>query len=524
MPDFFLQDPSGYNADFDEEYEAEDEYDTETGNVQNDWYQNTASETFEDHRACMKITSTADGEGVYHELTVESGAKYVLEFDYYIPTVGNEIDWQVYDQTNGADIDSGTLTYTGRWHGHYITMTVPATCTTARLFFRSGSAGTVSFYLDSVRFQGNLIAIDPEIGGGFDYPDQRNSRRLANGDLLTDRSGRTYSHSLSFPVLTADQYDLLMKAVRSDKVSYIDDADLPQMVEYFTHYEQNSYAYSGVTNPSGSHVAYYDSDVDLPSASSDFEATEFSTADYQAVDGYGGGTVDTALSGAGDINKYIYHKLEIDISGDYSAIDDIRSFWIWYAGEGEDLSDNALNGLVMYAWNGTVWMRLQEAYGDGEHKLIYSVEDAAQAQDFVDISNNVVRILIRTLGLKGSTGSLTLKSNYIRMQINKGYESYIPLSHKAQLDAGGDVVEVRDVNQDSVKTLGTHYKIGDGLDKLNAVSVNVGHTYKVTYTPQMAVQVGAVSEQRHPGGAAGSKPRALSLSVTGVIPLTEVSD
>ena len=522
MPRFFLQDPSGYFTNFDSDYEVTTDYVEETGNVSADFFEST-SEAFADHPTTMKVTSTTDGEGVYHDITVEGGIEYRFEFDYYMPTAAKEIDFIVYDQTNGAPISTGTLTYTQQWFGHYESVDTPATCTTVRLFFRPGE-NSMDYYLDRVRFQGNLIEFDAERGYSRPFPDQRNVHNKINGSVTVDRTGRRFAATMHFEPLSAARYDKIMKAVRSSSASFWDDGDLPQMVNIQTLYPNTDYDYIGVTNPSAGSAAYYDSSASLPAASGDFEATEFSTANYQVVDGYGAPTVDTTLSVAADIKKYIYHKYVIDVSGEYSAITDIRGIWIRYWGEGEDLSDNGLDGLIMYAWNGSTWMRLQKGVGPGEQLLFYSVTEPAQAQDFVDIASGEVQVLIRTLGQKGSTGNLTLKSNYIQVKVNKDVRNDIILTHKAQLDGGADVVSVENLTTGSGLTLGTHYKIGDGLNKITALSPGAGQRVKVTYIPQLEVNLGTVNDDWLPTGTPTTPPRRLSLTLAGTKVLTELSE
>ena len=103
---------------------------------------------------------------------------------------------------------------------------------------------------------------------------------------------------------------------------YFDDGDVPPLVESEAVYETAQYDYNNIVNPSSTHKACFDSSSSLPSSKSDFETTEFTTPDYQAIDSNDANYKETANPGA---DEYLYHKFLLLSSIDSS---DVRRFRI----------------------------------------------------------------------------------------------------------------------------------------------------------------------------------------------------
>ena len=299
MPNFFLMDPNGYYTEFDAAYEVT-QWTEEDGTVTAAY--STDSTINPTHPLCMSVTSTTDGKGVYIDVTAEAGVKYAVEWDYRI-MVAQEIDYVIYDQSNGAPISSGTLLpVSNNWYGFYKEVTAPTGCTTIRLYLRAGTATSDVFYIDNVGCRGNLIEFDPEIrASDQSFPFRSTSHAMQDGSEATDITLSRVSWILDFPVLTAARFDKLSRMARSNRVTYFDDGDLPLCVIQGEIYDTFTGTFSGITNPSGTHVAHYDTDSALPSADTDFETTEFSTVNYQAVDEDDSNSVDTSLTVAADI-------------------------------------------------------------------------------------------------------------------------------------------------------------------------------------------------------------------------------
>ena len=520
MPvNFYLLNNAGYFTEFDDAFNVA-AWTAEDGTVTISHNLDTLNQPT--HPKAMKILSTSDGKGGYIDvIDLTPDEIHVVEFDYNIDAT-QEIDWQVYDQTNGAEIDSGTLDAVANWLGFYREVTTPAGCVTIRLFLRAGTATSVAFYIDNIGCRGNVIKENPDSEGyNRSLIRQSNIHTKERGVITEDSTLSRMRFPLQWTLLTNTQFASAIKFARSRRQSYFDDGNLPQFVINQEIYTETEYVYSGITNPSGTHVAYIDTDVDLPNAEADFETTEFSTANYAAVDGNDSNSVDTSITTASNVKKYVYHKFIIDISGEYSVIDGIQRFKLKYVGECDDLSGNNVNGVVVYVWNGSNWMRIGESTSKDKTTIDYITDEPVQAQDFIDIGDQTVAVLVRSRGHKGSDGNLTLKSYFISVSINEDIGSGITLPSEARLSAS-DVVSVENITDDATLTLGTHYEIGDGLNNLKAMSETAGDVIRVTYNPRLKVtQAESMSDQWFNTSTPTTPPRAVTLSLQSVDVLTE---
>ncbi|KKN28531.1 hypothetical protein LCGC14_0853280 [marine sediment metagenome] len=517
---FYLLDNAGFFTEFDDAFNVT-AWTAEDGTVTHTHNQDTVNQPT--HPKCMKVVSTTDGKGVYQDVaSLTPDEVHVVEFDYKIDAT-QEIDWRIWDQTNGANIANGTLDVTANWLGFYREVTTPANCTTIRLFLRAGTATSVAFYIDNIGCRGNVIKEDAESEGyERSLTRQSNTHTTERGVIVEDSSLSRMMFPLTWPFLDNTQFASLIKFARTRNQSYFNDGNMPRLIIKQQVFTETQYTYSGITNPSGTHVAYIDTDVDLPNVEGDFQTTEFSTANYVAVDGNDSNSVDTSITTTSNVKKYIYHHFVIDISAEYGVIDAIQRFKIKYVGEGDDLSDNDVNGVVVYIWNGSNWMRIGESTSKDKTTIDYSTDEPVQAQDFIDIGDQTVAILVRSRGHKGSGGNLTLKSYYISVWINQDMSSGVKLLSETRLDSGGDVVEVKNITDDNVLILGTDYEIGDGLDNIKAMSEDAGDLIEVTYNPRMKVtQSASLSDQWLGTGTPTTPPRSARLSLQSTDVLTE---
>jgi len=519
MLNFYLLDPSGYFTEFDDAFDVT-AWTAEDGTVTHTHNQDTVNQPT--HPKCMKIVSTTDGKGVYYDIAdLTADEIHVVEFDYKIDAT-QEIDYVIYDQTNGANISTGTLDAAANWLGFYEEVTTPAGCVTIRIYLRAGTATSVAFYIDNIGCRGNVIKEDPESSAyRRTFPHQSTRHVMQDGSIVDDSTPPRVLFPLQWNLLTNTQFDPLVKFARSNNQSYFNDGNLPQFTIKQEVYAETQYTYSGITNPSGGSIAYYDTDVDLPNAEADFQTTEFSTANYQAVDGNDSNSADTAISAAADVKKHAYHKFIIDISGEYAVIDAIQRFKLKYVGECDDASGNDVDGVVVYVWNGSNWMRVGNTSSADKTTVDYTTDEPVQAQDFIDIVDQTVAVLVRSRGHKGSDGNLTLKSYYISAWINQDMGSGIKLPSQARLDSG-DVVSVENLTDDAVLVLGTDYEIGDGLDNLKAMSETAGDLIEVTYNPRMKItQAQSLLDQWHGTGTPTTPPRNVRLGLQSIDVLTE---
>jgi len=517
---FYLLNPAGFFTEFDDAFNVT-AWTEEDGTVTATHNQDTVNQPT--HPKCMKVVSTTDGKGVYQDVTgLTPDEVHVVEFDYKIDAT-QEIDWVIYDQTNGAPIASGTLDAAANWLGFYREVTTPAACVTIRLFLRAGTATSVAFYIDNIGCRGNIIKEDAESTGYRRvFPHQSTRHIMQDGSIVDDSTAPRMTFPLHWRFLANTQFASLIAFARSNNASYYNDGNLPQFVIQQAVYLETQYTYSGITNPSGTHIAYYDTDVDLPNAEGDFQTTEFSTANYGAVDANDSNSVDTPITAAGDVKKYVYHKFIIDISGEYSVIDAIQRFKVKYVGECNDVSGNDVDGVVVYIWNSSNWMRVGNTTSKDKTTVDYVTDEPVQAQDFIDIGDQTVAVLIRSRGHKGSDGNLTLKSYYVSVWINQDMGSGVMLPSQVLLDSGGDVVSVENLTDNTTLTLGTHYEIGDGLNNLKAMSETAGDVIKVTYEPRIQVtQIQSLSDQWIQTGTPTTPPREVTLGLQSIDVLTE---
>ncbi|GAF88029.1 unnamed protein product, partial [marine sediment metagenome] len=126
-------------------------------------------------------------------------------------------------------------------------------------------------------------------------------------------------------------------------------------------------------------------------------------------------------------------------------------------------------------------------------------------------------------GHKGSDGNLTMKSYYLSVWVNQDTGSGVSLSNEFTLDSGGDVVEVKNLTDDNVLTLGTEYEIGDGRDNLKAMSEDAGDLIQVTYKPRISVVVSGSPTDRWWGtGTPTTPPRNVQITLQSLDALTEL--
>lgn len=447
---FFLQNPSQYSSHFDETWEVN--LWTAEGGA-------TITRTLEtgdaDHPYCMKVVSDTDGKGVYYDVeNLDDSTQHVVEFSY-LNDATQEIDYEIYDQDNSASIDSGTLVETV-WSNLYLEFDTPANCNTVRIFLRAGTNTDVAFYIDDIKLQGNAILRDPDRYETAS-PQVQHAHTIQDGSEVVDVTTVMFHATLEWPILEDSQFQRLLEFVKQREACYFDDQNVPDMVDTGYIWDDEDHDFVGITNPSGTHIARYDSDSSLPSAKTDFDsATEFSTANYQAVDADDDNDVETSASTNRD---FVYHQAVFQTA--YATIAEIQSLDVLCKAAGIDESDNGAHGVIMYMWNGTTWIKMDESVTSDKATLSYSTSHPEQAQDYVDVDDGVVRVLLRTRTHKGSSGALKLQSYYIRVQVNKGLSTAIALTNKAIPDATGAIVHAKDITQGLTLAQGIGYRLSD---------------------------------------------------------------
>ena len=112
---------------------------------------------------------------------------------------------------------------------------------------------------------------------------------------------------------------------------------------------------------------------------------------------------------------------------------------------GSDSSPQDLDGGVLYAWNGTNWVELTRSTNNAKTDLTYSTAETEVAKQFVDPSDNYIRLLLRSRNRRNGTDALNLRTYYLECEINEGLNLTIELSHKAIVDGNGNVIWVKNI-------------------------------------------------------------------------------
>ncbi len=427
----------------------------------------TLDTTDSDHPLCMKVVSDTDGKGVYYTTEpVLPETKHAFEFSYK-NAAGMELDYLVWDNTGSATIASGTLTETV-WSYHYEEFDTPAGCVEIVIYLRAGTGAGTAFQIDSLSLFGNCLEEDPEEYLP-NYPKIGTPKPTLNKTLRTDFGLVTVNFALSFIYLSPSGFDRLLDLHKTRKETYMDDQDVPTMVERGTLYTETQYDYTGIENPSATHVAYEDKSASEPAAQGDFESNEIETADYNVLDDDDGNSYQ---DGASTTGHYQYHKFEFDTSGEYSASAQIQSFEVTYKGASNDASASNQDGYTLYAWNVNAgnWVKLGATRVPTKETISRSFMKPEQAQMFVDTANDIISLLVQTNGVKGVGTALTLDSYYIEVTINKAKSNTIALLNRAHLSSGR-VVHVKNLTDKLNLALGPDYRMGDDAESVIADGV-----------------------------------------------------
>jgi hypothetical protein len=459
MPEFFIANPADTDFPFSEDWEIM-QWLEETGAT----ITVTRDDTDSDRPSVMKVVSDTDGKGVYYTIeTVLESTKYAFSLAYKVDA-DQEIDYVIYDNSNSGNIQTGTLVESsGEWSYHYEEVTTPASCTEVIIYLRAGDPadGGDAFYVDDLKFLGNALEEDPD-EYGLPYPKGGNSRQTLDGTLRGDFSLVTIDFSMSFPYLTAAGFDRLLGLHRTRKETYFDDVAVASARKSEQIYTETTYDFTGISNPSATHIAHEDKSASEPSAQADFETTEITTADYNVLDDDDGNSYQ---DGASTTGHFQYHKFEFDISSEYTAAEEIQSFEVTYKGAANDASSANQDGVTLYAWNINAgnWVKLGSTRVATKETISRSLIKPEQAQMFVDTTNGRITLLVQTNGTKGAGTALTLDSYYVEVTVNKSRSTTVTLLNRAQLSSGR-VIHVKNLTQLTELALGPDYRVADDAE------------------------------------------------------------
>jgi len=291
----------------------------------------------------------------------------------------------------------------------------------------------------------NQISTDPD---RFKRTPQRIgfNHKFLNGDNSESLRAVFYEMRASWNQVTETQYEALRALLFKNELLYLDDGDVPPLIETKTVYPTATYNYDGIENPSSTHIAYFASSASIPTEKDDLETTEFLTPHYAKI------YEDDAnynLSQNPLLEYYLRQKFCIQ-SGIASG--DVQRLRIKIACIGDDSSPLNKDGVIMYCWNGTQWIELARTsdYQGGTTKryIKYNTFDATIAQSLVDSDDSYIRILIQSRHRRVLLNNLKLYMHYVEVELNEGLSKIIPLSHTPVLTAG-DVVWVENLTQEA---------------------------------------------------------------------------
>lgn len=424
------------------------------------------------------------GEGAYKDFTVTAGVRYLLNGLYRMDN--GAVTIELYDQTNGASITSTAKTETS-WSAVSLTAEAPAGCNTIRVKFlqKNDTIRSGPYLLDDVSLNGNILLYDPDTYRRI--PERVGSfHQTLGGRRIYDLRAIHYALFLGWNFIESDQYENLREIFYSNELLYFDDGEVPSLVESDTVYDTATFNFVGITNPSSTHKAYSDSSSSLPSAESDFETTEFSTADYEAVDGDDNNYKETTNP---DADKFLYHKLTFVSS---IAQADVQRFRIKIVMSANDSSPQTLDGGVLYAWNQTSWVELTRVTSSAKTDMNYSTVEAEIAKSFVDPVDSYVRLILRSRNRRIGTNDLSLRTYFAECEVNEGLDLTIDLSHKCILDGDDDVIWVKNLTQATTLTLDDDYAIASDRRSITVTGQDSGDIIEVKFDRHFEVMFASI--------------------------------
>jgi len=238
----------------------------------------------------------------------------------------------------------------------------------------------------------SAISTDPDRIGRRLYK-AHSKLQTVGGRQIKNIMGIHYDHELIWKYMTAAQFEALRELYYSGELLYLDDGNVPPLVETGTLYTVETDNYVDITAPSGTHKAYRESSETLSNTKDALETTEYTTAQYVTIKQDNGASVDEQLTGAE--NEFYYHKFSFLSGIDQSGVRSLRiRAAVWCL----DYSTENLPGAVLFGWNGTIWVELgrHSVSATGSDIIEYRTTFPQIAQSFIDPDDNYIRLLLRS--------------------------------------------------------------------------------------------------------------------------------
>ncbi|MEK7399894.1 MAG: hypothetical protein AAB116_23370 [Candidatus Poribacteria bacterium] len=443
-------------------------------------------------------------EGVYQDFAVTPWVKYAFACIYKVEL--DEAKLIFYDQTHGVEISRFDL-FGSSWKSFEASITIPDGCETFRVkFLQSDNSHSGPFYIDNVSFNGNIFLSDP---------DSYNRNPIRIGSFHQTLSGRRiydlraihYDFRLRWNYFDMTQYENFREIFYSNELLYFDDGNVPALIESEQIYDNETYNFVGISYPSSTHKSYALCSNLLPSSMNDFEETEFSTNEYQAIDDNDINYKETSNPTSG---QYIYHKFLIKSS---IAAPDVQRLGIKVVASSDDNSPSNLDGCVLYAWDGNNWVELTRVSNSSKNQLTYSTAEPLIARRFVSQSDNYVRLLLRSMNSRDGSNSLNLRTYYVEVEINEDLDSIIKLSHRAILDENGDVIYVKNVTKGTTLSLNTDYTVAIDRRSVALINQDPGDVIEVKYNGYFEVTFSSIPEEWLSGDPESDRTRRVEITL-----------
>jgi hypothetical protein len=503
---FFLQNSSEYYSGFDEQWEVAQWAGTGTMTP-------SLSTAFADpHGSVMQASaSTPFNLGPFKLFTTEPGAKYVFEAEY---RSAHTVTFIISDVSNAgivvSDIDCAPST--PHWANYFHSEILASNTTQVRLYIFGSVAGQ-TIYVDNVRFQGNAIMADPEIGQTpYSYQDMSEKHIMQDGSMRITKSPRRININLHFSYLTHAQFTRLQEFVNANEETWFDDQAVPNSIDTGFMYNEAEDDYTDTTN----NKAYDAACQTLSAWATLFESsgTEFGGAAYLAIDGDDNNYVGSVI-GAATLD-YWHHKFTIKLT-EISDISEVQSLDVLYKGCTNNVGTEA-DGVKLFLWDGNKYVEVDTAYASEKSTLNFNTTKPSLAQRFVNASGATlyIRAIAKSASSADSPLDIELDSYYFRTIVNENLSDTITLKSKAILD-GGDVVEVKNITRDDVLTLGTDYRIGEDRQSVVFTSApTAGDKMQVEYAKYWHVFPFMFSENRFDPAVATAPGRSADLVLEGI--------
>lgn len=303
--------------------------------------------------------------------------------------------------------------------------------------------------------------------------------RCLSGRRVYDIQGIHYDFALEFEFMDADFYEKLRELYYSGELLYYDDGNVPPLVETFTYKDGTVYTYSGITNPSGTHIAYYETTADLPTAKDDIEDSEFTTAMYGHISQVA--ELVGIVVGAG---TEVYPMMKFMILAS-EATADVSSVKITVRCFGGDPRPATVDGCVLLVWNGTEWYEIGRSTTTGYQNIIWDMWGSELIEPLIDTDDDYIRLILRSRGFRLPGYDLSLGIAYVEVETNPEGRR-ITLTHTPILSSG-DVIWVKNLTTVQTLELTTDYTISgrvvtvSGQSDDDAIEVKYNRYFEVKF-------------------------------------------